>query len=91
MPAKSKAQQGFMGAELARKRAGKATQTGMSEGQLSDFAGTKTKGLPEKVKPAAKAPAPKPAAPGGKGLAIGERPIQTKTATKMARMMKGRY
>ncbi len=27
-----------MGAELARKRAGKKTQTGMSESQLSDFA-----------------------------------------------------
>jgi len=27
-----------MGAELARKRAGKRTQTGMSESQLEDFA-----------------------------------------------------
>lgn len=27
-----------MGAELARKRAGKKTQTGMSESQLRDFA-----------------------------------------------------
>lgn len=27
-----------MGAELARKRAGKRTRTGMSEGQLVDFA-----------------------------------------------------
>jgi hypothetical protein len=27
-----------MGAELARKRAGEKTQTGMSEGQLEDFA-----------------------------------------------------
>jgi hypothetical protein len=50
MPAKSKAQQKFMGAELARKRAGKETQTGMSEASLEDFAGTKTKKLPEKVK-----------------------------------------
>lgn len=51
MPSESKAQQRFMGAELARKRAGEATQTGMSEEQLGDFAGTKTKGLPERVPP----------------------------------------
>jgi hypothetical protein len=50
MPAKSKAQQGFMGAELARKRAGKGTKTGMSEKQLKDFAGTKQKGLPARAK-----------------------------------------
>ena len=39
----------MMGADLARARAGKATQTGMSESQLSDFA-SKPKGrkLPEK-------------------------------------------
>ena len=49
MPAKSKAQQRFMGAELARSRAGKGTKTGMSESQLSDFASTKTKGLPTHV------------------------------------------
>ena len=49
MPAKSKAQQGFFGAELARKRAGASTQTDMSEKQLKDFAGTKTKGLPQHV------------------------------------------
>ena len=58
MPAKSVAQQQMMGAELARKRAGKATKTGMTEPQLKDFAGTKHKGLPEKVKmktPAGKA------------------------------------
>jgi hypothetical protein len=48
MPAKSKAQQRFMGAELARKRAGKRTKTAMSESQLSEFAGTKRKGLPER-------------------------------------------
>jgi len=40
-----------MGAELARKRAGQATDTGMSEAQLEDFARTKTKGLPEHAKP----------------------------------------
>lgn len=50
MPAKSKAQQRFMGAELARERAGKSTKTDMSEKQLKDFAGTKHKGLPARVK-----------------------------------------
>ena len=50
MPSHSKAQQRFMGAELARKRAGKATQTEMSEAQLEDFAATKTARLPEHVK-----------------------------------------
>ncbi len=50
MPAKSKAQQRFMGAELARKRKGKKTRTGMSESQLEDFAGTKRKKLPAKKK-----------------------------------------
>jgi hypothetical protein len=39
-----------MGAELARKRAGEPTQTGMTEQQLVDFASTKRKGLPVKVK-----------------------------------------
>lgn len=38
MPAESERQRRFMGAELARKRAGKKTKTGMSESQLSDFA-----------------------------------------------------
>jgi hypothetical protein len=38
MPSTSKKQQQFMGAELARKREGKPTQTGMSEKQLHDFA-----------------------------------------------------
>lgn len=51
MPAESKAQQRFMGAELARKREGKKTKTGMSEKQLKEFAGTKRKGLPEKKGP----------------------------------------
>jgi Protein of unknwon function (DUF3008) len=49
MPAKSKKQQQFMGIELARKRAGKKTKTGMSEQQLKDFAGTMTKNLPIQV------------------------------------------
>jgi len=38
MPATSEKQRRFMGAELARKRAGKKTKTGMSEQQLEDFA-----------------------------------------------------
>jgi len=38
MPAKSEKQRKFMGAELARKRAGKKTETGMSEKQLEDYA-----------------------------------------------------
>ena len=38
MPAASERQRRFMGAELGRKRQGKATDTGMTEGQLQDFA-----------------------------------------------------
>lgn len=38
MPAVSEKQRRFMGAELARLRAGKRTRTGMSESQLRDFA-----------------------------------------------------
>ena len=38
MPAKSDKQRKFMGSELARKREGKKTRTGMSEKQLRDFA-----------------------------------------------------
>lgn len=37
-PATSERQRQFFGAELARKRAGKPTQTKMSEEQLEDFA-----------------------------------------------------
>ena len=48
MPAKSRKQQQFMGAELARKRSGKRTKTKMSERQLKDYAGTKHKGRPGK-------------------------------------------
>ena len=51
MPARSKAQQEMMGADLARARKGQKTRTGMSEKQLEDFASTKRKGLPERVKP----------------------------------------
>ena len=50
MPAKSKAQQRFMGAELSRLRRGKKTRTGMSKKQLREFAGTKIKGLPTRVR-----------------------------------------
>ena len=49
MPSKSKAQQGKMGADLARVRSGKPSQTGMDESQLVDFASTPTKGLPQTV------------------------------------------
>jgi hypothetical protein len=38
MPAASEKQRRFMGAELARRRSGKKTKTGMSESQLRDFA-----------------------------------------------------
>ena len=48
MPAKSKAQQAFFGAELSRKRAGKKTRTGLSEKSIKDFASTRRKGLPER-------------------------------------------
>jgi len=50
MPAVSKKQQKFMGAELARKRAGKKTKTKMTKKQLEDFASTKRKGLPARKK-----------------------------------------
>ena len=46
MPAKSKKQRRFMGAELARKRKGKRTRTKMSAKQLKEYAGTSEKGLP---------------------------------------------
>lgn len=58
MPAKSKAQRGMMGADLARAKAGKPTKTGMAMSQLEDFAGTAKQGLPQKVsapKPVSKA------------------------------------
>ena len=38
MPAKSEKQRKFMGAELARKREGKKTKTGMSEKKLEEYA-----------------------------------------------------
>lgn len=48
MPSVSQKQQKKMGADLARKRAGKKTSTGMSMKQLEDFASTPRKGLPMK-------------------------------------------
>ena len=48
MPAKSKVQQAFFGAELRRKWAGKKTRTKMTVAQLRGFAKTKRKGLPKK-------------------------------------------
>lgn len=54
MPSVSKKQQGFMGADLARKRAGKKTRTGMTEKQLKDYAKTPTKNLPTRKAPARK-------------------------------------
>lgn len=38
MPAKSGKQRRFMGADLARAEKGEKTKTGMSAGQLKDFA-----------------------------------------------------
>jgi hypothetical protein len=54
MPAKSAAQQRFMGAAYARKKAGhpRAGDPKMSVSQLRDFASTSTHGLPDRVKPA---------------------------------------
>ena len=46
MPAVSKKQQAFMGAELSRARAGKKTRTGMPAAKLKEFASTPRKGLP---------------------------------------------
>jgi hypothetical protein len=51
VPAPSEKQRRFMGAELARLRTGKKTQTGMSEQQLQDFA-RKRKSVPSRKGPA---------------------------------------
>lgn len=50
MPAVSKKQQRFMGADLARARAGKRTKTGMTKRQLGEFASTPLKGLPARAR-----------------------------------------
>lgn len=50
-PIVSKKQRGFMGAELARKRAGKKTKTKMSEAELArHLEESKGKSLPKKAK-----------------------------------------
>lgn len=43
MPASTERQRKLAGADLARKRAGKPTRTGMTERQLEDFARKPTK------------------------------------------------
>ena len=48
MPAVSKSQRRFMGAEYRRKKQGKKTRTGMTLGQLHDYATTKEKDLPKR-------------------------------------------
>lgn len=47
MPAVSRAQQRFFGAELARARKGKRTKTGLSMKKLKEFAETRHRGLPK--------------------------------------------
>lgn len=49
MPSVSQAQQKLMGADYARAKKGERTRTGMSKGQLRDFAATKRKGLPKRI------------------------------------------
>jgi len=46
MPSESEQQRKFMGAELGRKRRGEATETGMTEEQLRDFARKGKRKLP---------------------------------------------
>jgi hypothetical protein len=48
MPAFSKRQRRFMGAELGRAKRNQKTQTGMSIGKLREFASTAEKGLPDR-------------------------------------------
>lgn len=49
-PSVSKAQQRLAGADLARKKAGKKTRTGMTLKQLEEFAHTKRSNLPARKK-----------------------------------------
>ena len=49
-PASSEKQRRLAGADLARKRAGKRTRTGMSESQLSDFASKPVKSRAKQTK-----------------------------------------
>lgn len=51
MPAVSKRQQKFMGAEQNRRRHGQKTITSMSERQLEEFAAVKRSRLPERKRP----------------------------------------
>lgn len=46
MPAKTEKQRRFMAAELARKKAGERTKTGMKLRELEDFVRTKPKSRP---------------------------------------------
>lgn len=50
MPAVSKRQRRFMGADYARAKAGKKTKTGMSKAQLKEYASIEEKDLPAKAK-----------------------------------------
>jgi hypothetical protein len=76
VPSVSAKQRRFFGAELARKRAGKKTQTGLGEESLRDFARKpKGKKLPESKGPRAKnKPKAMPARTGrGSPLGFGRR------------------
>lgn len=50
MPAKTRKQQRFMGAELVRARAGKKTRTGMSVGKLRKWARKPKGGFKKRAK-----------------------------------------
>jgi len=50
MPARTRRQQRFMGAELSRARAGKKTKTGMSVGKLREWASKPKGGYRKKKK-----------------------------------------
>lgn len=50
MPSTSPRQRRFMGAELARERAGKKTKTGMSEEKLEHFAAKSPRAEMKKLK-----------------------------------------
>jgi len=56
MPAVSKAQQAFAGAELARRRAGKETRSDMETSELRKLASAPTANLPERARPRGSAP-----------------------------------
>jgi hypothetical protein len=56
LPASSEKQRRFMGAELARKKKGQKTDTGMSEKSLKEFASKPVKKKSVKMKPMTKKP-----------------------------------